>query len=575
MINNKWCDSKNIVTLKQSCSPNLELLTLKCRPYYLPREFTSVIISAVYIPPQADTNAALTELHEAISTLQASQRKAAFIVAGDFNSANMTKVMPEFTQHINCPTRGERTLDHCYSPFKEGYKAKPLPPFGKSDHTAVLLMPKYKQKLKQELAVVRKATRWTDQSEATLQGALESADWDMFRSSAGGDIEEFTEAVMGFIGKLVEDTTPKRIIRAFPNQKPWVDKSIRDVLRSRTAAYNSGLATGNMEEYKAASYNVRRAVKEAKQRYGRRLEHQMEHPRPPQDPLPCGHWWVHSFLTGRPQVVRLGHHSSSPLTLSTGSPQGCVLSPLLYSLYTHDCEATSDSNVIIKFADDTAVVGLISHNDETDYRREVSHLEVWCQENHLLLNVSKTKELIVDFRKQQRSLHPLLISGSEVERVDTFRYLGVTISQDLTWTQHITTTVKKARQRLYLLRRLRDFKLPLRVLKNFYSCTIESILCGSITTWMGNCPKQDLLALKRVVRAAEWTTRTTLPNLQDIYEERCRSRAKRILSQPSHPAHSLFSPLPSGRRFRCLRTKTERLKKSFFPLAVRLLNSEH
>ncbi|XP_041834208.1 uncharacterized protein LOC121635190 [Melanotaenia boesemani] len=207
--------------------------------------------------------------------------------------------------------------------------------------------------------------------------------------------------------------------------------------------------------------------------------------------------------------------------------------------------------------------------------REVSHLEVWCQENHLLLNVSKTKELIVDFRKQPRSLHPLLISGSEVERVDTFRYLGVTISQDLTWTQHITTTVKKARQRLFLLRRLRDFKLPLRVLKNFYTCTIESILYGSITMWMGNCTKQDLLALKRVVRAAERTTRTTLPNLQDIYVERCRSRAKRILSQPSHPAHSLFSPLPSGRRFRCLRTKTERLKKSFFPLAVRLLNSEH
>lgn len=82
-------------------------------------------------------------------------------------------------------------------------------------------------------------------------------------------------------------------------------------------------------------------------------------------------------------------------------------------------------------------------------------LEGWCRENHLLLNVSKTKEVIVDFsRKQQRDFHPL----HEVERVDTFKYLGVTISQDLSWTHHLRTIVKKARH-LYLLRRLRDFKL--------------------------------------------------------------------------------------------------------------------
>ncbi len=53
------------------------------------------------------------------------------------------------------------------------------------------------------------------------------------------------------------------------------------------------------------------------------------------------------------QVVRVGSNISSPLTLNTGAPQGCVLSPLLYSLYTHDCVATHSSNIIVKFADDT------------------------------------------------------------------------------------------------------------------------------------------------------------------------------------------------------------------------------
>ncbi|KAI3374559.1 hypothetical protein L3Q82_021139 [Scortum barcoo] len=61
--------------------------------------------------------------------------------------------------------------------------------------------------------------------------------------------------------------------------------------------------------------------------------------------------WILNFLTGRPQAVRMGSTTSSTLTLNTGAPQGCVLSPLLYSLFTHDCVATHSSNTIIKFAD--------------------------------------------------------------------------------------------------------------------------------------------------------------------------------------------------------------------------------
>ena len=78
-----------------------------------------------------------------------------------------------------------------------------------------------------------------------------------------------------------------------------------------------------------------------------------------------------------------------------------MLSPLLYSLFTHDCVAKHDSNTIIKFADDTTVVGLITDNDEQAYREDVRDLAVWCQDNNLSLNVSKTKELNVDYRKRK------------------------------------------------------------------------------------------------------------------------------------------------------------------------------
>ena len=74
----------------------------------------------------------------------------------------------------------------------------------------------------------------------------------------------------------------------------------------------------------------------------------------------------------------MGNLTSSALTLSTGAPQGCVLSPLLYALFTYDCEATCSSNAILKFADDTTILGLISNNDETAYREEIGDLASWC-----------------------------------------------------------------------------------------------------------------------------------------------------------------------------------------------------
>ncbi len=179
--------------------------------------------------------------------------------------------------------------------------------------------------------------------------------------------------------------------------------------------------------------------------------------------------WILDFLTGRSQVVRMGNNTSSPLILNTGAPQGCVLSPLLYSLYTHDCTATHSSNVIVKFADDTTVIGLITDNDETAYREEVSTLTKWCQENHLSLNIDKTKELVVDYRRQSREHTPITIDKTPVERVSSFKFLGVHITEDLTWSAHTDAVLKKAHQRLFFLRRLRKFGTSPRILRSFYN----------------------------------------------------------------------------------------------------------
>ncbi len=206
MINKKWCDPRNISILSCSCSPHLEHLSIICRPFYLPREFSSIVVTSVYIPPQADTSLALSNLHDVLSGYINKHPDAAFIIAGDFNKANLKKVMPNFHQHISCSTRGLNTLDHCYTLLKNAYKAHSLPAFGKSDHATIFLTTEYKQRIVQEPPVEREVTRWSSHSEVMLQASLDDVDWDMFRASSS-DVSEFTEVALSFVNTLTEQAT--------------------------------------------------------------------------------------------------------------------------------------------------------------------------------------------------------------------------------------------------------------------------------------------------------------------------------------------------------------------------------
>lgn len=127
--------------------------------------------------------------------------------------------------------------------------------------------------------------------------------------------------------------------------------------------------------------------------------------------------WIIDFLPGRPQSVRVGKNTSNFITLSTGSPQGCVLSPLLFMLLIHHCAARYEGN-ITKFADDTTVVGLIRGNEKINVQGRSQNLEGWCHENNLLLSVDKMKEMIINFWRSRPEHIPLIISGRTVERVE-------------------------------------------------------------------------------------------------------------------------------------------------------------
>ncbi|XP_078001064.1 uncharacterized protein LOC144453614 [Glandiceps talaboti] len=227
---------------------------------------------------------------------------------------------------------------------------------------------------------------------------------------------------------------------------------------------------------------------------------------------------------------------------------------MLYSLFTHDCVTVSDNNFIIKFADDTTVGGLIK-NDETSYRNEVNSIITWCSENNLELNVKKTKEIIVDFRRNPSDIVPLVINNSEVEIVQYFKFLGVYLSADLKWEINTDHIVKKAQKRLFFLRRLRSFRVSQGLLIKFYRAVVESVLTLSIIVWRGNATVDDRKRLNRIVNNASSIIGCQLPSLNELYNAQVKKRAQSIVKDDFHPALSAeqASGMRSlGRRMRFL-----------------------
>ena len=244
------------------------------------------------------------------------------------------------------------------------------------------------------------------------------------------------------------------------------------------------------------------------------------------DPSMCN--YLLDFLLQRSQVVKMNSIVSSTIIVNTGTPQGCVLSPLLYSLFTNDCASHHSSVPLLKFADDTTLVGLVSTSDESEYRYEVSSLVSWCDTNNLQLNASKTREMMVDFRKRKNPLAPIIVNGDSIERVDCFKCLDTMISSELAWENNTDAVVKKAQQRLFFLRQLKKFGLRREILVQFYRSAIESILTFSICIWFGGISQRQRGRLDRMVKTASKSFGSGRTFLKAIYKDRSKKELAKL-----------------------------------------------
>ena len=200
---------------------------------------------------------------------------------------------------------------------------------------------------------------------------------------------------------------------------------------------------------------------------------------------------------------------SSEVPVTSGVPQGSVLGPLLFLLYINDLPENIQSHSQVRlFADDTAVYLTVrNQNDSHNLQNDLNTLQEWERTWDMEFNPSKCQVLHIGRATYTQLIHSqYTLHGEILESVDSARYLGVSISKDLTWNTHINEIVTKANQTLGLVKR--NVKTKNQSVKELaYKTSVRPKEYIS-TVWSPyTCTKKNIDQIEMVQRrAARWVT---------------------------------------------------------------------
>ena len=147
--------------------------------------------------------------------------------------------------------------------------------------------------------------------------------------------------------------------------------------------------------------------------------------------------WIFSFLQNRQQRIKIGDITSSWSALNGGMPQGSWLGPLIFIILINDLRAEDE---LFKFIDDVTLLDEIDRTNlsSSSAQSSLDTIAEWSDENFMTINIKKTKEIIYNISRNKIDLPKLSLSGSDIEQVETYKLLGVVLSNDLRWDEHVS-----------------------------------------------------------------------------------------------------------------------------------------
>ena len=292
--------------------------------------------------------------------------------------------------------------------------------------------------------------------------------------------------------------------------------------------------------------------------------------------------WIKSFLSQRTQQVKIQNILSTYSSCPAGVPQGSVISPVLFNVIINDLEDAVPNHLPIstnKYADDCTEHELISLNSQGNMQEVVDEVVKWTSNNKMELNSKKTKDMWICFSNKIPEPPPLFCGTETIERVETFKLLGVWQQNNLKWNTHVHQTVRKACKKLFHLRECRRSNLPVEIGLTTYISKIRPILEYASPVW-GGLPKyleDEIEQIQTRSMKIIGLPKNHLPTLRERRVEATKGELLKIQSDTNHPCR-VFLPSPkihnynlrSKPKFNKTVSNTDRHKNSFIPRACSL-----
>ena len=211
--------------------------------------------------------------------------------------------------------------------------------------------------------------------------------------------------------------------------------------------------------------------------------------------------WFTDYLYNRKQRVVIPGVSSNWSSVEAGVPQGSILGPLLFLLYINDIVEDINSSIRL-FADDTTLYIIVDNplHAANQLNSDLSKIHQWATKWLVTFNPSKSESVIFS-RKRNKPNHPNLVMDQQsIQEVNSHRHLGLVLSNDCTWHDHLEYIKSKAWTRINVMRKLK-FKLDRRSLQIIYFTFIRPILEYADVVW-NNCTQYEVNELEKIQNEA-------------------------------------------------------------------------
>ena len=249
-----------------------------------------------------------------------------------------------------------------------------------------------------------------------------------------------------------------------------------------------------------------------------------------------------------------------------------MISPLLFSIYTNRLVSECSNVTILKYADDTCIIGCISDdNDRQAYFNEISRVSILCKQLDLSSNATKTQEMLFCTKRDKPESATLQLDGVDIELCDNVKYLGVLIDNKLRFESHVDNLVTKASQRMHIVRTFCYTSTKLLSSMLFKSFII-SILTYCLPILYTSIYAKDKKRLRKFFKDANRLSIENISDLDSIIDNRTKNLILNYIHDDEHFINDLLPKLPSG-RYRTMKYRSSWGRDSFLRSMILSLNN--